>query len=208
VPLSLTFPRNESFVGRTNQLQSLEKMLFRQASHQRITTFGLGGCGKSSFVLQYAYRMIMKDARNLVFWVPAISRRSFEIACRNIGRLLHLPEITDDNADVLELAKNKLDSASSGDWLMIIDSADDDSLQLRDCEGEPDARRLSCYLPRSDRGKIIFTTRSRKAVQNLTQTKIIKLEHMDMTEARQLMAQRLLEKALIEDAAAVEELLR
>lgn len=183
-------------------------MLFRQASHQLVTIFGFGDCGKSAFVLQYAYRMKMKDARYLVLWVPAISRRSFEIAYRKIGRLFHLPGITDGNADIVELVENKLDSANSGDWLMIIDSADDDSLRLRDCEGEPEARRLSCYLPLSDRGKIIVTTRSRKATQNLTQNNIIKLEHNDVTESRQLMAQHLLEKGLLEDAAAVEELLR
>jgi hypothetical protein len=203
----LPFSRNEFFVGREDQLQSLEKLLFRQDSHQRVTIFGLGGCGKSALALECAYRAIIKDAKYLVFWVPAISQQSFELAYRDIGVLLHLPGITDDNTDVMRLVKNKLDSGSSGDWLMIIDNADDASVLLNESDGDPKSRRLSDYLPRSDRGKIIFTTRSRKAAENLTQSNVIKLNDMDGTEARQLMAQRLSERALLKDEAAVDELL-
>jgi predicted ribonuclease YlaK len=120
VSSSLPFSRNEFFVGREDQLQYLEKLLFRHDSHQRVTIFGLGGCGKSALALECAYRAIVKDAKYLVFWVPAISQQSFELAYHDIGVLLHLPGITDDNTDVMRLVKNKLDSRSSGDWLMII----------------------------------------------------------------------------------------
>ena len=148
--------------------------------------------------------MIIKDAKYLVFWVPAISRETFELAYRDIGLLLHLPGITDNNVDILQLVKKRLDSGNSGDWLMIIDNADDAGLLLN---GDPESPRLGDYLPRSERGKIIFTTRSKKAAENLTQSNVIKLDDMDVTEARHLMAQRLSEKALLEDEAAVDELL-
>jgi tetratricopeptide (TPR) repeat protein len=203
----LPFSRNEFFVGREDQLQSLETLLFRRDYHQRVTIFGLGGCGKSALALECAYRAMRKDAKYLVFWVPAISKQSFELAFRDIGILLHIPGITDDNTDVLELVRNKLDSDSSGDWLMIIDNADDASILLSEPDIDPKSRRLSDYLPRSDRGRIIFTTRSRKAAENLTQSSVIKLDDMGGTEARQLMAQRLEEKALLEDETAVDELL-
>ncbi|KAF2193583.1 hypothetical protein K469DRAFT_691135 [Zopfia rhizophila CBS 207.26] len=107
----------------------------------------------------------------------------------------------------MQLVKSKLDSGSSGDWLMIVDNADDASVLLSESDGNPKSRRLSDYLPRSNRGKIIFTTRSRKAAENLTHSNVIKLNDMDGAEARQLMAQRLSEKALLEDEAAVDELL-
>jgi len=148
--------------------------------------------------------VIIKDAKYLVFWVPAISRETFELAYRDIGLLLHLPGITDNNVDILQLVKKRLDSGNSGDWLMIIDNADDAGLLLN---GDPESPRLGDYLPRSERGKIIFTTRSKKAAENLTQSNVIKLDDMDVTEARHLMAQRLSEKALLEDEAAVDELL-
>ena len=118
-----------------------------------------------------------------------------------------MPGITDDNADVKQLVKRELSSDSSCDWLMIVDNADDASVLLSGSDDDPRLRRLSDYLPRSDRGSIIFTTRSRKTAENLTPSNVIKLDDMDRTEARGLIAQRLSEKALLEDEKAVDELL-
>jgi hypothetical protein len=207
VSSQLPFSRNELFVGREDQLQSLENLLFRQDSHQRVTIFGLGGCGKSVLAFEYAYRAMTKNAKHLVFWVPAISQQSFERAYRDIGELLQLPGITDDKTDVMRLVQNKLDSGDLGDWLIIVDNADNASLLMSEPDGDSRLHRLSDYLPRSDRGKIIFTTRSTKAAESLTRSNIIKLDDMDVTEARQLMAQRLSEKTLLKDKAAVDELL-
>jgi hypothetical protein len=140
-----------------------------------------------------------------VFWVPAISQESFELTFRDIGIALSVPGITDDNADVKRLVKKRLKSRS--DWLLIIDDADDASVFLSASDDDPKSRRLLDYLPHSDRGKIIFTTRSRKAAENLTPNNVIKLDDMNRTEARQLMAQLLSEKALLEDEAGIDELL-
>ena len=176
-------------------------------AHRRATIFGLGGCGKSALALEFAYRAIAKGACVLVFWVPAISRESFEIAYREIGVLLRIPGITDDNADVKQLVSNRLSSGNFGNWLMIVDNADDSTVLL----GQPDdhrrLNRLSDFLPRSDSGRIVFTTRSGKAAENLTQSNVLKLDDMERPEARQLMAQHLVEKALLDDEGAVEELL-
>jgi tetratricopeptide (TPR) repeat protein len=206
--LLLPFPRNESFVGREDQLRCLEKLLLPPLTHRRMTIYGLGGCGKSALALQFAYRTIAKDARHRVFWVPAISRETFELAYREIGILLGVPGITDDNADVKQLVKKALNSGSSGDWLMIVDNADDSSVLLGGTDGDARLSLLSDCLPRSDRGTILFTTRSRRAAENMTQSNVIELNDMDVTEARQLLAQRLSEKALLEDEGAVDELLR
>lgn len=140
--------------------------------------------------------------------MPATSRASFELAYRDVGIRLRIPGITDDNADIKQLVKKELDSGRLGDWLMIVDNADDASVLLSGFDGEPRSSRLSDYLPHSDSGKIIFTTRSKKAAESLTQSNVIKLDDMDRTEARQLMAQRLSKKALLEDEEAVDELLR
>lgn len=203
----LPFSRNEFFVGRNDQLRSLEELI-RQTSHRRITIFGLGGCGKSALALECAYRAIAIDARCLVFWVPGISRETFELAYRNIGVLLGLSGITDNNADVKQLVKKALDSGSLGDWLMIVDNVDDASILLGGSDSDSRLNRLYDYLPRSERGKIIFTTRSRKAAEDLTPSNIIKLNDMDRTEARQLVEQRLSEKALLQEEAAIDELLQ
>ncbi|KAF2666026.1 TPR-like protein [Microthyrium microscopicum] len=202
----LPFSRNKGFVGREDQLRTLGNLLVGQDSHQRMAIFGLGGCGKSALAIEFAYRVMARYSAYLVFWVPAISRETFELAYRDIGVCLQIPGITDDNADVLQLVKRKLESGGSGNWLMIVDNADDAETLLR--ESGSDSRRLNDYLPRSDRGTIVFTTRSRKAAVSLAQNNIIKLGDMDQTEGRQLMAQRLSDNSLLEDEAAVDDLLK
>jgi hypothetical protein len=91
--------------------------------------------------------------------------------------------------------------------LLIIDNADDASVFLRAPDDDPKSRRLLDYLLHSDRGKIIFTTRSRKGAENLTPNNVIKLDDMNRTEARQLMALLLSGKALLVDEAGIDELL-
>jgi hypothetical protein len=74
-------------------------------------------------------------------------------------------------------------------------------------DGDPKSTRLSDSLPCSNRGAIIFATRSRKAAEALTQASVIRLDDMDRTEAKQLLSQRLTQKTLVEDEKAVDELL-
>ncbi|KAF2806216.1 kinesin light chain 1 [Mytilinidion resinicola] len=183
VSLLLPFPRNELFIGRKDQLQSLEQCLLSPNTHRRITICGLGGCGKSALALE-----------RLVFWVPAISQESFELAYREIGIRLHIPGITDDKADIRKL-------------LMIVDNADDPGVLLGTTSSDPMLGRLSDCLPHSNRGTILFTARSKKAAGDLTQSSILELNDMSKAETRQLLARRITKQALLDDEMAVDELL-
>lgn len=203
----LKFPRNEFFVGREDHLRTLKERLYPSHTHRRMSIYGLGGGGKTAVALELGYQMITKYSPFLVLWVPAISRETFEIAYREIGNLLRIPGITDDNADFKQLVKNSLDSGEFGDWLMVIDNADDPSVLLDSMNNDPRAGRLYDYLPRSDRGAIIFTTRSRKAAERLTQNNILELEDMTKAEAKQLMARRIMKGTLLGDQSATNELL-
>jgi hypothetical protein len=62
-----------------------------------------------------------------VFWVPAMSRESFELAYRDIGVRLQIPGIDNANANFNQLVKYKL-RMESRPWLMVIDNADDSSI--------------------------------------------------------------------------------
>jgi len=172
-----------------------------------MTIYGLGGCGKSALALEFAYRALARHARRLVFWVPAISQESFELAYREIGIRLYIPGITDDNADIKKLVKETLSLGSLGDWLMIVDNADDPGVLLGTTNSNPMPARLSDCLPHSNRGTILFTTRSRKAAGDLTQSSVLELNDMSKAEARQLLARRITKQALLNDETAVDELL-
>ncbi|KAF2621980.1 kinesin light chain 1 [Macroventuria anomochaeta] len=203
---SLPFPRNELFVGRTDELRSLEQYLLVPNTHRRRTIYGLGGCGKSALAIEFAYRALATRAR-LLFWVPAISQESFELAYREIGVRLRIPGIADDNADVKKLVQETLSSEGADDWLMIVDNVDDHEVLLSKTNSGSKPTRLSDYLPRSDRGAILFTTRSRKVAGALTPSSVLRLDDMSKGEARQLLTQQTTEQALCGDETAVDELL-
>ncbi|ORY68401.1 P-loop containing nucleoside triphosphate hydrolase protein [Pseudomassariella vexata] len=202
----LPFARNEIFTGREDELQSLKQFLLPPYTHQRMTIYGLGGCGKSALAIEFAYRALAQQAGRLVFWVPAISRESFELAYRDIGISLRLPGITDDNADIKELVKDALGNSRRA-WFMIVDNADDPEALMNRVGGDPGTARLVDWLPKSDGGKIVFTTRSRKAARDLTQSNALELRDMGKIEARQLLRQRIAKQALLSDTKAVGELL-
>ncbi|KAF1935704.1 HET-domain-containing protein [Clathrospora elynae] len=207
VSLSLPFPRNELFVGRESQLQFIKQILFSPNTHQWMTIYGLGGCGKSALALEFAYRALAEHARRLVFWVPAISPESFGLAYRDIGIRLRIPGIGDDNADVKRLVKETLSLGNLGDWLMIVDNADDSEILLGVDNNSNKAARLIDYIPHSNEGAILFTTRSRKAATDLNQSNVLELNDMGKAEARQLLAQRTTRQALLNDETAVDVLL-
>ncbi|CAN9235994.1 unnamed protein product [Alternaria alternata] len=206
VPFLLPFARNDVFVGRKNEVLYLEKCLFLPNAHRRITIHGLGGCGKSALALEFAYLARARYSRR-VFWVPAISQESFELAYRDIGISLRIPGITADNANVKELVREALNSESAEDWLMIVDNVDDQNILLGSMTTNSKAVRLSDYLPRNDRGAIVFTTRSRRVAVNLTQSSVLGLNEMSKTEGRQLLGRRITKQSLLDDEAAVDQLL-
>ncbi|KAJ6200269.1 LOW QUALITY PROTEIN: kinesin light chain 1 [Bipolaris maydis] len=193
--LSLPFPQNERFAGRESQLQSM-----KQTTHQRLTIYGLGGCGKSALALEFAYCARADQSRCLVFWVPAISQESFELAYRDIGNQLRIPGIDDANADIKQLVRDTLSSGNLGSWLMTIDNADDSEVLL----GTIKSTRLIDYVPCRS---VLFTTRSRKAATDLTPNNVLELNDTDRFKARQLFVHRINNQALLIDGTAVNALL-
>ncbi|KAF2122076.1 P-loop containing nucleoside triphosphate hydrolase protein [Lophiotrema nucula] len=196
VSSSLPFPRNELFVGREDQLHSLQHFIDSDTPG-RMTIYGLGGGGKSALALELAYRAL----------VPAISRQSFELAFHDIGIRLRVPGITEDNADIKQLVKEALSSDGAGHWLMIVDNADDTGVLADGTSVDAGSARLQNHLPHSDKGKILFTTRSRKAAEELTPSHVLELDDMSKNEARQLLVRRLSKPALLDEEEAVGQLL-
>jgi tetratricopeptide (TPR) repeat protein len=173
-----------------------------------MTVYGLGGCGKTAVAIEFAYRTIEKHPGCLIFWVPAINRESFELAYRELGILLQIPGITDDNADVKQLVYKEISKGSLGEWLMIVDNADDPQVLMGHLDGLSRPRRLIDYLPRSDQGSILFTTRNRKTAEDITQSNVFGLDDMNTAEAKQLLARRISNSALLIDQTAIDELLQ
>jgi tetratricopeptide (TPR) repeat protein len=136
-----------------------------------------------------------------------MSQQSFKLAYREIGVRLRILGISDDNADVERLVKQTLSLGNIGEWLMIVDNADDSQVLVGVENESYELARLIDYIPHSNKGAILFTTRSRKAATDLTQGDVLELNDMGKVEARQLLARRTTRQALLNDEAAVDVLL-
>jgi hypothetical protein len=85
-----------------------------------------------------------------------MSPESFELAYRDIGTSLRIPGISDDNADVKRLVKETLSLGNIGDWLMIVDNADNSKILLEIDSDSHKLARLIDYIPHSNNGAILF----------------------------------------------------
>jgi tetratricopeptide (TPR) repeat protein len=150
---------------------------------------------------------VKKHPTRAVFWVPAISRESFETAYRDIAVLLNIPGISDENVNILQLVKTKLSKEESGEWLIIVDNADDDDVLFQKLESETKTICLIDYLPHSRQGSIMFTTRNRQAALRQAET-VIGLSAMDSLEGRETFEKRINEKERLTDKRATDELIK
>ncbi|KAG7433975.1 Regulatory protein AfsR [Fusarium oxysporum f. sp. raphani] len=198
----IPFTRNTRFTGRTSILNALEDKFFGQDTSQRMALVGLGGVGKTQIALRFAYQI--KDHRPdySIFWVPVLSDETAERAYGDIAKKLRLQKRSEDD-DVKDLVCQYLSSDKAGKWLLIVDNADDKELIL----GTAEQPGLEEYLPLSENGMILLTTRSGQVAGAFAQSDVIDIEKMDRGEATMLLEKSLMRKQLLQDEASVIELL-
>ncbi|RKL04917.1 hypothetical protein BFJ70_g17166 [Fusarium oxysporum] len=198
------FERNEGFVGREDVLRLLLDRISPSANKdacQRTVIQGLGGIGKTQIALEVAFRLRDADPSCSVFWVPAVDATTFENAYRDIGQQLRVAGLDDDKADVKALVQAAMSHSDAGQWLLIIDNADDPELMFG-------SGALACHLPCSTKGSILFTTRTREVTNQLDiyAAGIIKPTKMKREEAREMLQARLREDQVL-DRASTDSLL-
>ncbi|EFX01267.1 kinesin light chain [Grosmannia clavigera kw1407] len=193
---------NHNFVGRENILKDLRQLLFEDKdTHPIVALYGLGGIGKTQVANALAHWTKNHRKECSVFWVPAVSKEIFEKACGAIAKTLGIK--CAGNEDIKTLVCDHLSSEAAGEWLLIIDNADDPDLIV----GRDTPDSLDQYFPRSDSGRTLVTTRTQSVSQAVAQ-KTIPLEAFDLPQARQL-ATKLLERPdMLNDSASMDELLQ
>ena len=90
------FLRNRYFVGRRAELEVLKQKLIVNQECQKISVVGLGGTGKTQVALQFTYTVKETRPDFSIFWVPALSMKSFEQACADIARKLPIPQAAEE----------------------------------------------------------------------------------------------------------------
>jgi tetratricopeptide (TPR) repeat protein len=140
-------PRNPHFTGRIDLLDELHARLgdgltavLPEALH------GMGGVGKSHLAIEYAHRF-SRDY-DIVWWIPAGHAAQIVTSLVELSRRLALP-VPPEAANVAVPAV--LDALRLGEpyahWLLVFDNAED-------------PRTVQPFLPPSDTGRILVTSRN------------------------------------------------
>lgn len=108
---------------------------------------------KTRIALEYALRH--KASQVSVFWIHASSKTRILDAYAEIARRLNIIGYKEAREDGPRLVKEWFESEASGRWLIVMDNADDHDLLYG-------ADRLADFLPHSENGSILMTTRDKK----------------------------------------------
>ncbi|KAF8249136.1 hypothetical protein K440DRAFT_641496 [Wilcoxina mikolae CBS 423.85] len=176
------YSQNIDFIRREDLSARLVKLLASpKTGHHRVALSGLGGTGyvsafppevirsltqgsKTQITLDYAYGQF--DGKCHIFWVYGKSHETFSQDYQKISTGLKLPKTSNKEDEILLGVKHWLESDESGEWLLILDNADNPL----DFEGN--SRGVSRYLPQGSKGTLIVTTRSKKVANRLGCTTI------------------------------------
>ncbi|EAU33327.1 conserved hypothetical protein [Aspergillus terreus NIH2624] len=199
----LPLQRNHKFVGRSAELNTLKQTLLLKKDCQKLTLSGLGGVGKTQVALQFVYSVKADYPEFSIFWVQALSMETFELGCGEIAKAIEIRQTQESVQDVKILVQQYLCSKSAGKWLLIVDNADDLDL-LR---GTQHTEGLLAFLPESDDGLTIFTTRHGAVAQYLTGSDVIEIGKMTKQETTDLLEKMLIRKGLCDDSEVVTNLL-
>jgi len=112
-----------------------------------------------------------------------VSVETLEQAYKEIATLLRIPGYNDPTEDIKQKVKQTLSTESAGQWLFIVDNAD--NLNMLSAS-ETGASGLSNYFPDSTLGSIVYTTRTHDVALYLAD-EIVSMERMSPTTAKELL---------------------
>lgn len=176
VPFSLSDVSNvEHFVAREDELSEIHKTLIGDGSRRVVVLHGLGGIGKTYLSITYAKRH--KDSYSAIFWLNIKDEDSLKQSFAKLAKQIlreHPSAIlvsnlkTNQNLDeVVGFVKSWLNLPYNTRWLMIYDNYDTPKLSGGTDPAAVDIRK---FLPESNQGSIIITTRSSEVkIGNLIQ---------------------------------------
>ncbi|KAI9163486.1 Protein SERAC1 [Paramyrothecium foliicola] len=91
----------------------------------RVSLHGLEGVGKTQIALAYVYQLRKMRPDVSVFWVYASNVARFRQSLGIIAQQCQIPGYEDPKNNVPSLVKAWLESQDRGQWIMVLDNADD-----------------------------------------------------------------------------------
>lgn len=143
-----------------------------------------------------------------MIWIPATNIESLHQAYQDVARQLKIPGLEEDKADAKKLVQGYLSMESIGRWLLVFDNADDVNMWITQSWTGPGSGRLIDYLPRSEQGCIVFTTRNRKTAVKLVHKNVVEVPEMNKDVAIQLLRKCLVNPDLVDNSLDTTALLK
>jgi tetratricopeptide (TPR) repeat protein len=114
-----------------------------------------------------------------IFWVCAGNLETFAKDYAWIARICNVPNLSRPGVDELQVVKDWLVDSNSGQWIMILDGADDEAVSID----------LAGYLPRCTHGSILVTSRSKVIADVMTEpsSSVYHVSPIDQDVATQLL---------------------
>ncbi|KAL7916973.1 P-loop containing nucleoside triphosphate hydrolase protein [Trichoderma austrokoningii] len=199
------YTSNPGFAGRSEILKILKEQLghtqqVSSTSQARAALYGLGGTGKTQIALEYVFQLQKTHPTISVFWIHASSAARFRQAFASIAQGYDIPGYAEPGVDMPLLVKGWLEEKDHGEWLMVIDNADDIQLFFGQPEGTAtspseaqEEKNLARYLPECAHGTILITTRNKQVGVRMTkgQQQPIEVLRMNEEESAQLLRAKL-----------------
>jgi tetratricopeptide (TPR) repeat protein len=207
-PRVMPFDRNLSFTGRESELSKLQGLLFSPGQANKAAITGLGGVGKTQLAIELAYRIIKQHKDCAVFWIPATDLESLHQGYLAVAKELGIPVSEKDDVDVKHMVREYLSSTNAGKWLMVFDNADDINMWMNKPKSKKGSqRRLKDYLPQSDQGNVIFTTRDKGAAIALESQKVVEVAELSEETAKDLLQRHLIHPEQADTDCSTDQLL-
>ncbi|KAL4733122.1 hypothetical protein BDV11DRAFT_210457 [Aspergillus similis] len=184
------FRKNPGFVGRDEEISRIDGLIRQNHGPSKIAICGLGGVGKTQIALELAYRTRERDPELSVFWIPCMSYASFEQACMNIAQFVGMQGLKPGEAK--DRVKSYLSQDDMNMWV----------------GGSPGAAGLVDFIPQSEQGRILFTTRNRKLAVKLASSFVIEVLEPDSETGLKILEKALINKDLLNDRDAAIALLK
>ena len=143
---------------------------------------------KSQLAIEYAYRARNRRPGLSVFWIHASNLARFEQSYRNIADLAKIPGREDPKANIYQLVRDWLQHIIEHPWILVLDDFEKFELQTSHLKSQTSLSIPFNYLPSSEQGKIIITSRNSAAVRTVVEASdVIQIEPMDPLEASALL---------------------
>lgn len=148
----------------------MHELLHGHSRRAAVVLHGLGGIGKTQLAVEYIRRH--KEKHTAIFWLNANDEDSLRLSYRSIAQqvlqyhpstnVLSSVDLEGDLDRVVSAVTAWLNRQGNARWLMVYDNYDNPRITNNADRSTVDIRQ---YLPESDQGSIIITTRSARVTQ-------------------------------------------